>query len=82
MQAVLLVRRGLSTRAVARHLGFNQSTIVKWVQRAPRDGRLVIPTRSSRPTHHPNALSQETVEAIVKARLKRERCAEVIAGRA
>lgn len=78
MQAVMLIRRGWSTRAVARHLGFNQSTIVKWLKRAPRDGRETIPTRSARPQHHPRALPREVTEQIVAVRLKRRRCAEVI----
>ena len=34
-EAVRLVRVGWSTRKVARHLGFTQSAIVKWMARAP-----------------------------------------------
>lgn len=78
MQAVLLVRKGWSTRQVARHFGYNQSSIVRWVQSAPFDGRETIPTRSSRPKSHPRALAPEIVSAIVEARLAHGRCAEVV----
>jgi len=37
-----------------------------------------MPTQSSRPHFHPQALKEETVNAIVKLRMKRRRCAEVI----
>lgn len=78
MQAVLLTRRGWSTREVARHLGYNQSTIVRWVAKAPFDGRETIPTLRSRPKSHPKQLSEEIVATIVEERLLRKRCAEVI----
>lgn len=78
MQAVLLVRKGWSTRQVARYFGYNQSTITRWVQVAPFDGRETIPTKSSRPRSHPRALASEIVEAIVAARLAHGRCAEVV----
>ena len=78
MQAVLLVRRGWSTRRVARYFGYNQSTIVRWVAAAPFDGRETIPTKSSRPKSHPRALPKAVVEAIVRARLAHGRCAEVV----
>lgn len=78
MKAVLLVRRGWSTRKVARHTGFNQSTIVRWVRRAPRDGRETIPTKSSRPHHHPRSLSRNLIEQIRTKRLTHHRCAEVV----
>jgi transposase InsO family protein len=78
MQAVLLTRKGWSTRAVARHMGYNQSTIVRWVAKAPFDGRENIPTLRSKPKSHPRALAPEIVDAIVAERLARKRCAEVI----
>lgn len=43
--AVRLVRSGWSVRRVARHFGFTHSAIVKWVKRAPQDGRRLILTR-------------------------------------
>lgn len=76
-QAVELVRRGKSTREVGRYFGFNQSTIVRWVKKARQTwGYGSIPTLSSRPKKHPQSLSRETVEAIIKERAGRRRCAE------
>lgn len=78
MQAVLMVRNGQSIRAVARYLGYSHSTVVRWVQKAPFDGRETIPTLRSKPKSHPKTLSAEIVSAIVRERLKHRRCAEVI----
>jgi len=78
MQAVLLVRSGWSIRKVARHLGYSHSTVVRWVAKAPFDGRLAIPTESSRPKSHPRSLAPEVVAAIIDLRLKHGRCGEVI----
>jgi len=58
MQAAkLVIQKGWSTREVARYTGFNQSTIVKWTQKARLMSSLNIPTVSSRPHRHPNQLS-------------------------
>lgn len=81
MQAVLLVRKGWTTRAVARHFGYSHSSVVRWVQRVREDrlhGNGGVPTRSSRPKSHPRALAPEIVQAIIDARLKHNRCAEVV----
>lgn len=78
MEAVCLVRSGWSTVKVARHLGFSQSVIVKWTQRAPSDSRNIIPTRSSRPWSHPKTLSSEMVETILKYRQERNQCAFIL----
>lgn len=79
MDAVRLVRQGWTTRAVARHLGFAQGTIVKWVQRAPDDRMArIIPTRSCRPHHHPNQLPTGTVQAILEYRQRTGRGAEFL----
>lgn len=80
MQAVRLVQSGLSTREVARHLGYSQGAIVKWTQRSrdiPRNAHQ-IPTRSSRPKSHPKALEHEMIDAILRYRMEYRRCAEVI----
>lgn len=79
MQAVMLVRQGWSIRRVARHMGFHHTAVMKWMKKAEplRDGE-VIPTESSRPHSHPNELSQSIVDEIVKVRLRRNRCAEVV----
>jgi len=78
MDAVKLVRKGWSMRKVARHFGFEPSTISRWVEKSPDDGRRIIPTLSSRPHSHPHALPQATVDLICELRLKRRRCSEVI----
>ena len=79
MQAVRLVQQGWSTRQVARHFGFDHSTVVRWVNRSlPNPRARTIPTRSSRPHTHPASLSRETVQAIMDYRIKYRRCAEVI----
>ena len=77
--AKLVIEQGWSTRQAARYTGFNQSTIVRWVQKAKllRSGALIL-TESSRPHSHPRKLSQETVTAILEYRKKYRRCAEVI----
>jgi transposase InsO family protein len=77
-EAADLVRRGWSTRKVARHFGFNQSVIVKWVQKAKVLGHHPIPTKSSKPHHHPKQLSEEMVWKIFQQRIKNRRCAEVV----
>lgn len=80
MEAARMVQSGATTRETARHFGYAQGTIVKWTQRAceyPSNAH-VIPTKSSRPHHHPKELSPEIVEAVIAYREKHRRCAEVI----
>ena len=79
MDAVRLVRSGWSTRKVARHLGFSQAAIVQWMKRAPADLRArVIPTKSSRPWHHPRELDPELVRIVIAYRHRYRRGAEVL----
>jgi transposase InsO family protein len=79
MDAVRLVRSGWSTREAARHFGFTHSAVVKWMARAGNDRRAqILRTRSSRPHHHPRALSRTVVEAIRTKRFTHHRCAEVV----
>jgi len=79
MDAVKLVRSGWSTRKVALHFGYSQAAIVQWMKRAPSNRRLrTIPTRSSRPRHHPKELPQPIIDAIVAEREKHNRCSEVV----
>lgn len=79
MQAAKLVlKQKWSTRQVARHTGFDHSTIVRWVAKAPHSNSWTIPTRSSRPYRHPAALSGDIVQAILDHRHKYRRCAEII----
>ncbi len=79
MEAVRLVRSGWSTVKVARHLGYSQSAIVKWMHRAPYDRKCrIIPTQSSRPHHHPHEVKPEIVSEIIAYREKYHRGAEVL----
>src|ERR1700758_3795791 len=77
-EAAQLARKGWSTRKIARHFGFNQSTIVRWVEKSKVYGYHAIPTLSSKPKHHPQQLSDELVWKIFHQRLKTKRCAEVV----
>ena len=76
--AQLVLYNGWSTRKVARHTGFNQSSIVRWVKKAQALGFHPIPTRSSKPCAHSKQLSKEVVRKIVEKRLELKRSAEVI----
>lgn len=76
--AAQLVYKGWSTRKVARHFGFNQSTIVRWFRKSKTCGNHPIPTLSSRPKHHPKELSNDLVWKIFQQRIKNKRCAEVV----
>ena len=78
MQAVNLVYQGWSTRKVARYFGLGSGTVSKWRKKDCCYGLRPIPTLSSRPHSHPKALKKEIVDAIVKLRMERNRCAEVI----
>jgi putative transposase len=77
-EAAQLAYRGWSTRKVARHFGFSQSVIVKWVKKAKVLGHGAIPTKSSRPHHHPKQLKEEVIRKIVSLRLKTKRTSEVV----
>ncbi len=81
MEAVRLVSSGWSIRKAAKHLGFSHCSVRLWLKKKPvygKYGRLVIPTFSSRPHHHPKQLKREIIEAIVEQRKKRNRCAEIV----
>lgn len=77
-QAVKMLRSGKSTREVARYFGYNQSTIVRWKEKARLRNAGPIPTDSSRPYNHPLALTKGVVQAIVSKRLERNRCGQVV----
>lgn len=76
--AVNFVKKGHSTRESARHFGYSQGAIVQWMARAPGNRRLLIPTQSSRPHHHPHELPVEIVGRILAIRHERNQCAEII----
>ena len=65
-------------RAAARHFGFSPGAIVAWRKRAVKEGYGLLPTRSARPKHHPNQLSDELRWKIFHKRLVTKRCAEVV----
>lgn len=77
-QGADLVRRGWSARKVGRYLGFHHTAVMKWVKKAKKIGYHPIPTRSSRPKHHPKELSSDLVWKIFHKRLQIKRCAEVV----
>jgi len=80
-EAVRLIKSGWSIRKVAKHFGFSHCSVRLWLRKKlvyGWHGRMEIPTLSSRPKHHPKQLSEEKISAIVKQRLKRNRCAEII----
>ena len=77
-EAVRLVRKGWSIRKTARHLGYHHTAVMKWLRRAPKDGRKTIPTLSSRPKTSPRAISKELAARIIVERQKIRRCAQVV----
>lgn len=79
MDAVKLVRAGWSQTKVARHLGYLQGTISKWVKKAPANRRIrTILTKSSKPHHHPKELPQSMIDAVITERMRHQRCSEVV----
>jgi len=76
--AQLVIRGGWSTREVARYTGYNQSSIVRWVEQARHSNQLVIPTCSSKPHHHPHELAPDIISAILRYRAERNQCAEIL----
>ena len=65
-EAVRLIKlKKWSVRKTARYLGYNPSTISRWVKKAPSDLRKTIPTKSSRPKTHPKMLSEKIVRKIL-----------------
>ena len=79
-EAVKMVRRGASTREVARHFGYSQSAVVKWCQKIHPEVRQfkVIPTETSRPHSHPNELDEVVVARILELRDSTHRGAEFL----
>lgn len=77
-EASQLVRRGWSTRKVARHFGFSQSVVVKWYKKSFVYGYHSIPTQSSRPKSHAHQLKKEVVDRIIEIRKQHGRTSEVV----
>lgn len=70
--------RGWSIRRAARYIGVHPSTVMRWCEKDVTGGWHEIPTQSSRPHTHPRTLDAEIVDRIVRIRIKRGRCAEVV----
>lgn len=79
-KAVNMVFQGKSVTEVARYFGYAKGTVSKWVRKMPKSGAWIIPTESSRPHSHPQALPEAVVAQIVAYKRKYRRCAEVIHG--
>lgn len=67
-----------SMRKVARYFGVQPSTVMRWCRKDFTCGEHAIPTESSKPKRSPRALSRELVHAIVKERVGRRRCGQVV----
>ncbi len=76
--AATMVRIGYGVRTVARRYGVSPGTISKWVKKAEKLGIHPIPTKSSRPHHHPKELEENVVKRIIKIRLDTKRTSEVV----
>jgi transposase InsO family protein len=63
-------------RLVALRFGVNVGTISRWCKRGT--GWNLIETKSSRPKTSPKALSKEIISLIIKKRIGRRRCGQVI----
>jgi transposase InsO family protein len=79
MNAVKLVRSGWGIRKTARYMGCSPGTITKWCRKAEMlNQRILIPTESSRPHHSPKRIPEYVRDAIIKERLRHNRCGAVI----
>lgn len=74
----LVCYRDWSVRKVARYIGVEPSTVSRWTKLDPTGGWQIIPTQSSRPHHHPSALTEKVVLRILEIRAERHQCAEII----
>jgi len=70
--------KGWSMRKISRYYGVYPSTVSRWFQKAGGFRPFKIPTESSKPHSHPDALPEETVRKILEYRQKHQRCAEVL----
>lgn len=77
-KAVKMVRQGQSVSSAARYFGYSKGAVSKWCRKMPIGGAFEIPTKSSRPHHHPKELSEDVVEKIIACKRKYNRCSDVI----
>lgn len=79
IKAIRMMKAGKSSREVARYLGYNQSTILRWYQRKNEAWhQRELPTRSSRPHTSPRKIPDILEGVIIAKRKELKRCAEVI----
>ena len=64
-------------RVASRYFGIPPGTVSKWQKKAKRIGLHPIPTKSSRPKHHPKELGTDVIKKIVAVRLETNRTSEV-----
>lgn len=76
--AVRMLRKGYSTREVARHFGFSQRAVAYWSQKAKHLGDAPIETRSSRPKTQPKRLGNEIRDRVSDKRKELGRSIEVV----
>jgi len=69
-------RKGV--RVASRYYGIHPGAISKWMKKANTIGYHPIPTKSSRPHHHPLELKDDVVKRIVEIRIETRRTYEVI----
>lgn len=77
-EAIRLAREGWSTRKIAQRLGWSQGAVSRWVRKAGPGWYGPYPTMSSRPRTSPRALSARTVSAVIKKRMGKKRCGQII----
>lgn len=77
-KAVEMVRSGKSVSEVARYFGYTKGAVSKWRKKAPKGRVTTIPTKSSRPHHHPAELPRKTIKTILDYKRRYKRCSEVI----
>lgn len=77
--AIRMMALGKSSREVARHFGYNQSTIVRWYKRKNETWhRKELPTKSSRPHTSPRRTPRAIEGLIIAKRKALKRCTEVV----
>lgn len=75
---VVLFAQRYGVRKAARHFGFSPGAVSLWKKKMMVRGYGPIPTQSSRPLHHPRALSSRLVQEIIATRLRLKRSSEVV----
>jgi transposase InsO family protein len=76
--AIRMLRKGYSTREVARHFSFSQGAIVQWSKKANKIGDHPIPTQSSRPKTSPKRISDTVRDQVADKRKELGRSIEVV----